>query len=101
MPSSVRRLFPRYHPERLRPAEHRDLIIPAVLEGGLPPDWQWLFETYGWNTIRHWLAESAHQRLLSPRVAWFWTGILLEAPQEWDRWAGGNQLRRLPLPPPD
>ncbi len=99
LPPSVQRLFHRYHADRLDPQRHAAVIIPTILEEGAVEDWQWLFATYGWDAIRRWVADPARASQLSPRVEWFWTAVLLDAPHETPRWSGGNGRRRVPRGP--
>ena len=96
IPLSVKRLFHRYHADRLEPRRHAAIIIPTILEDGGVDDWRWLFATYGWDTIQHWIADPTRASQLSPRVEWFWTTVLLGTPHETPRWSEGNRRRRIP-----
>lgn len=96
LPLRVRRLFYRYHTERLDTERHAALIIPTVLSDGTVDDWDWLFQVYGWEAIRAWMVEPLHAPMLPPPMERFWTLILLGAPQETPRWAGGNARRLIP-----
>jgi hypothetical protein len=96
LPPSVQRLFHRYHAEQLDTDRHADLIIPTVLADGSLEDWDWLFQVYGWPTIREWIAAPGHAAGLPAPMERFWTLILLGTAQETAPWAGGNGLRRVP-----
>ncbi|MHB8264268.1 MAG: DUF6922 domain-containing protein [Acidimicrobiales bacterium] len=97
LPTSIQRLFYRYHAKRLDTATHKLLIIQAVLEDGSVSDWSWLFATYGWDTVRDWVADPVRAAQLSPAVEWFWTGVLLGKPHETPRWNNGNHRRLVPV----
>lgn len=96
LPPEIYPLFYRYRADQLDTVQHKALIIPTVLEDGSVGDWEWLFVTYGWNTIRDWIANPVREISLSPRVEWFWTSILLDHPRETPRWQGGNHVRVVP-----
>jgi hypothetical protein len=96
LPNDIQRLFYRYHADRLDTATYQSLIIQTVLEDGAVDDWRWLFETYGTDTIREWVADPAMAAQLSARVEWFWTCALLHKPHETPRWSGGNGRRLIP-----
>ena len=97
LPTSIQRLFYRYHADRLDTTRHEPLIIQTILEDGSLADWSWLFATYGWDTVRDWVADPVHAAQLSPRVEWFWTGVFLGKPHETPRWDGGNHRRMVPV----
>jgi hypothetical protein len=94
LPPSVQRLFYRYHAGRLDTDRDAALIIPTVMEEGSLDDWEWLFSTYGWESLAAWVA--AHASQLSPPMERFWTLVLLGAPRETPRWEGGNARRLVP-----
>jgi len=71
LPPSVQRLFYRYHAGRLDTDRDAALIIPTVMEEGSLDDWEWLFSTYGWESLAAWVA--AHASQLSPPMERFWT----------------------------
>lgn len=96
IPSEVQRLFHRYHADRIDTIIHETLIIFTVLEDGSVEDWQWLFATYGWETIRNWIADPQRASSLSPGGERFWTGVLLGTAHETPRWDGGNGRRLVP-----
>ena len=97
LPESIKRLFYRYHADRLDTTEHEQVIIQTILEDGSLTDWSWLFATYGWDAVRDWVANPVHAAQLSPRVEWFWTCVLLGRPHETPRWDGGNHRRPVPV----
>lgn len=96
LPLRVQRLFYRHHADQLDTERHAGIIIPTVLADGAVEDWEWLFGVYGWEIIATWVAEPRHASMLPPPMERFWTGILLGAPRESPRWAGGNGRRTVP-----
>jgi hypothetical protein len=91
-PTSIRRLFYRYHADRLDTDRDAAIIIPTVLAEGTLEDWDWLFAVYGWDTIAAWIAQPAHRDLLPPPLASFWVWILLGIPETSPRWGGPRRL---------
>ena len=96
LPDSVQRLFYRYHADRLDTAHHADVIVATVLADGALADWDWLFEVYGWQGLRDWIAVPSHAMELPPPLERFWTLILLGEAHETRRWSGGNARRVVP-----
>jgi hypothetical protein len=88
LPPAIRRLFYRYHADRLDTDRHAAIIIPTVLADGSVEDWDWLFAVYGWDTIAAWIAQPAHRDLLPTPMASFWSLILLGRPETSSRWDG-------------
>ena len=107
LPPPIQQLFYRYHRDLLDSERHRDIIIPTVLATGSLEDWDWLFRTYGWETLRGWMATPGHALELPPPMECLWTTVLLGTSQQTARWSGGNRRRTVPpeaLPrwfPPD
>jgi hypothetical protein len=95
LPPSVQRLFHRYRADQLDTERHAAIIIPTVMDTGTLEDWLWLLRTYGWDTIRAWIANPDHAAQLAPPNEWFWTGLLLDKPHMTPRWSGGNRRRRI------
>lgn len=95
LPPSIRRLFYRYHADRLDTDRHAAIIIPTVLADGALDNWDWLFAVYGWDILAAWIAQPAHRDVFPPPMATFWILILLDTPETPPRWGG---LRR-PVPP--
>lgn len=101
-PSSLQRLFYRYHADHLDTDRRAAILIPTVLADGSLDDWDWLFLVYDWETIRAWVADPLHSQTLPPPLERFCTLVLLSDPRETPRWEDGNRQRRVPtdaLPP--
>ncbi len=96
LPDAIQRLFYRYHADRLDSDRHAAIIIPTVLSDGDIEDWAWLFQVYGWDAVRTWMAEPGHAATLPPPMERLWSAILLGTPKETPRWMGGNARRTVP-----
>jgi hypothetical protein len=89
IPSSAAPFFQEYDFTRLDVTEHAGLIIERILAYGNRAELHWLVQTYGWETIRGWIAGSGLYRL--PLLRYNLWCLVFEVPREerqrgvWDK----------------
>lgn len=85
IPASAAPFFQEYDFASLNPEEHAGLIMERILAYGNRSELRWLVQTYSWDGVRGWVAQSGSRRLPWRRYH-LWC-IVFELPVE-DRPAG-------------
>jgi len=79
IPASAAPFFQEYRFDQLDPKRHASLVIERLLAYGSRAELRWLFDTYGRERIRAWVAAMGAQRLPVRRCR-LWC-VLLDLPQ--------------------
>ncbi len=80
IPPSTAPFFQEYDFASLDPQAHGPLVIERILAYGSRAELRWLVQTYGWEALRAWVAQSGLQHL--PKSRYHLWCIIFDLPEE-------------------